>query len=217
MTSQKGSYEAKSFTFAHEYTYTHNIINMQSITQFSQSATLRVNANKASLNKSSKKVSVQVRAAVSMPSMDSQDEGDDVVASNPEAFVPQAPAAQKGNAVFSETAQLINGRAAMVGFVSAIAGEVITKKEAFELIFPAKMVSGVPTHVIDAQNFSLFAFTIAIATLGTITPKFTQDNFDESREFAIFKTNSEMLNGRAAMIGIVSLLVAENVMGHALF
>ena len=85
----------------HEYTYTHNIINMQSITQFSQSATLRVNANKASLNKSSKKVSVQVRAAVSMPSMDSQDEGDDVVASNPEAFVPQAPAAQKGNAVFS--------------------------------------------------------------------------------------------------------------------
>ena len=79
MTSQKGSYEAKSVTFAHEYTYTHNIINMQSITQFSQSATLRVNANKASLNKSSKKVSVQVRAAVSMPSMDSQDEGDDVV------------------------------------------------------------------------------------------------------------------------------------------
>ena len=100
MTSQKGSYEAKSVTFAHEYTYTHNIINMQSITQFSQSATLRVNA-KASLNKSSKKVSMQVRAAVSMPSMDSQDVGDDVVASNPESFVPQAPAAQKGNAVFS--------------------------------------------------------------------------------------------------------------------
>ena len=101
MTSQKGSCEAKSVTFAHEYTHTHNIINMQSITQFSQSATLRANANKASLNKSSKKVSVQVHAAVSMPSMDSQDEGDDVVASNPEAFVPQAPAAQKGNAVFS--------------------------------------------------------------------------------------------------------------------
>ena len=100
MTSQKGSYEAKSVTFAHEYTYTHNIINMQSITQFSQSATLRVNT-KASLNKSSKKVSMQVRAAVSMPSMDSQDEGDDVVASNPESSVPQAPAAQKGNAVFS--------------------------------------------------------------------------------------------------------------------
>lgn len=99
MTSQKGSCEGKCVTFAHEYTYTHNIINMQSITQFSQSATLRVNA-KASLNKSSKKVSMQVRAAVSMPSMDSQDEGDDVVASNPD-FVPQAPAAQKGNAVFS--------------------------------------------------------------------------------------------------------------------
>jgi hypothetical protein len=116
-----------------------------------------------------------------------------------------------------ETAQLINGRAAMVGFVSAIAGEIITKKEAFELLFPAKMVSGVPTHVIDAQNFSLMAFVIAVSTLGTITPKFTQDNFDESREFAIFKTNSEMLNGRAAMIGIISLLVAENFMGHALF
>ena len=104
MTSQKGSCEGKFVTFAHEHTYTHintTHVNMQSITQFSQSATLRVNANKASLNKSSKKVSVQVRAAVSMPSMDSQDEGDDVVAPNPEAFVPQAPAAQKGNAVFS--------------------------------------------------------------------------------------------------------------------
>ena len=104
MTSQKGSCEGKFVTFAHEHTYTHintTHVNMQSITQFSQSATLRVNANKASLNKSSKKVSVQVRAAVSMPSMDSQDEGDDVVASNPESFVPQAPAAQKGNAVFS--------------------------------------------------------------------------------------------------------------------
>ena len=101
MTSQKGSCEGKFVTFAHEHTYTHintTHVNMQSITQFSQSATLRVNANKY---KSSKKVSVQVRAAVSMPSMDSQDEGDDVVASNPEAFVPQAPAAQKGNAVFS--------------------------------------------------------------------------------------------------------------------
>lgn len=103
MTSQKGSCEGKFVTFAHEHTYTHintTHVNMQSITQFSQSATLRVNA-KASLNKSSKKVSVQVRAAVSMPSMDSQDEGDDVVASNPESSVPQAPAAQKGNAVFS--------------------------------------------------------------------------------------------------------------------
>ena len=102
MTSQKGSYEGKFVTFAHEHTYTRintTHVNMQSITQFSQSATLRVNA-KASLNKSSKKVSMQVRAAVSMPSMDSQDEGDDVVASNPD-FVPQAPAAQKGNAVFS--------------------------------------------------------------------------------------------------------------------
>ena len=103
MTSQKGSCEGKFVTFAHEDTYTHintTHVNMQSIPQFSQSATLRVNA-KASLNKSSKKVSMQVRAAVSMPSMDSQDEGDDVVASNPESFVPQAPAAQKGNAVFS--------------------------------------------------------------------------------------------------------------------
>ena len=117
----------------------------------------------------------------------------------------------------SETAQLINGRAAMVGFVSAVAGEIITKKEAFELLFPAKMVSGVSTHVIDAQNFSLFAFAIVMVTLGTITPKFAQDNVDESREFAIFKTNSEMLNGRAAMIGIISLLIAENIMGHALF
>merc|ERR1712100_576843 len=124
-------------------------------------------------------------------SMDSNDENDVVTPRDASSFVPQAPPVQKDNVIFSETAQLINGRAAMVGFVSAVAGEIITKKEAFELLFPAKMVSGVSTHVIDAQNFSLFAFAIVMVTLGTITPKFTQDNFDESREFAIFKTNSE--------------------------
>jgi len=72
---------------------------MQSIAQQFSSATLRVNASSVS-KKSLKKF--QVRAAVSMPSMDSQDEDDGVViASTEETFTPRAPAMKQGNAVFS--------------------------------------------------------------------------------------------------------------------
>jgi hypothetical protein len=190
---------------------------MQSITMTTQN-TLRVqsftSSSSSSSSSSSRKVNRTIKATGSIDVAGSID-ADDV-----SSFVSPKVVASKqssSNPIFSETAQLINGRAAMVGFVSAVAGEVITKKEAINLLFPEKIVSGVPTHIIDAQNFSLFAFTIAVAILGTITPKFTQDNFDETRQFAMFKTNSEMLNGRAAMIGIVALLAAEKFTGSPLF
>jgi len=74
---------------------------MQSIAQQFSSATLRVNASSVS-KKSFNKNFQQVRAAVSMPSMDSQDEDDGVViASTEETFTPRAPAMKQGNAVFS--------------------------------------------------------------------------------------------------------------------
>jgi hypothetical protein len=78
---------------------------MQSIAQqFSSasSATLRVNYSSSVSKKSFNKNFQQVRAAVSMPSMDSQDEDDGVViASTEETFTPRAPATKQGNAVFS--------------------------------------------------------------------------------------------------------------------
>jgi len=75
---------------------------MQSIAQQFSSATLRVNASSVS-KKSFNKNFQQVRAAVSMPSMDSQDEDDGVViaSSTDETFTPRAPALKQGNAVFS--------------------------------------------------------------------------------------------------------------------
>ena len=77
---------------------------MQSIAQQFSSATtttLRVNSSSAVSKKRSFK-QFQVRAAVSMPSMDSQDEDDGVViASTEETFTPRAPATKQGNAVFS--------------------------------------------------------------------------------------------------------------------
>ena len=77
---------------------------MQSIAQqFSSasSATLRVNYSSSVSKKSFNKNFQQVRAAVSMPSMDSQDEDDGVVITSEETFTPRAPATKQGNAVFS--------------------------------------------------------------------------------------------------------------------
>jgi hypothetical protein len=76
---------------------------MQSIAQQFSSATtttLRVNSSSAVSKKRSFK-QFQVRAAVSMPSMDSQDEDDGVVITSEETFSPRAPATKQGNAVFS--------------------------------------------------------------------------------------------------------------------
>lgn len=76
---------------------------MQSIAQQFSSATtttLRVNSSSAVSKKRSFK-QFQVRAAVSMPSMDSQDEDDGVVITSGETFSPRAPATKQGNAVFS--------------------------------------------------------------------------------------------------------------------
>jgi len=84
--------------------HTHPIHKMQSIAQqFSSATTLRVNSSSSSVSKKSFNKNFQVRAAVSMPSMDSQDEDDGVViaSSTDETFTPRAPALKQGNAVFS--------------------------------------------------------------------------------------------------------------------
>jgi hypothetical protein len=71
---------------------------MQSIAQ--QFTLGRVNSSSSAVSKRSFKT-FQVRAAVSMPSMDSQDEDDGVVIASEETFTPRAPATKQGNAVFS--------------------------------------------------------------------------------------------------------------------
>lgn len=72
---------------------------MQSIAQ--QFTLGRVNSSSSSAVSKRSFKKFQVRAAVSMPSMDSQDEDDGVVIASEQTFTPRAPATKQGNAVFS--------------------------------------------------------------------------------------------------------------------
>ena len=92
---------------------------------------------------------------------------------------------------YLSVAERINGRAAMVGFTSAVVDEVMTG------------------HSISTQfqeNIGLSVAVTALAFIGTASnPK------DEGYIQGFWKPETELINGRFAMIGILSLLLTESI------
>lgn len=94
----------------------------------------------------------------------------------------------KGN-TFLQKAEKINGRCAMIGFTSALAEELITGHSLTEQFM---------------DNIPLLVITSGLVTLGTAS-----NPNDEGIIRGQFKPDVEELNGRLAMIGMVSLFVSE--------
>ena len=89
-------------------------------------------------------------------------------------------------------AERINGRAAMIGFTSAVLDEYVTG-------------NSISTQF--AENIGISVATIGLVILGTASnPK----DEGESR-IKSFNRNAETINGRLAMVGIASLLLAESI------
>jgi len=102
--------------------------------------------------------------------------------------------------VFSGPApELINGRLAMLGFTAAIAAEVFTGKNVFEQFSMAPWA---------------IAGTFAAIIVATLVPLF---GGTDQLENSIFKQKTEIINGRAAMLGFSLLVFYELFSGHALF
>ena len=95
---------------------------------------------------------------------------------------------------FLSMAERINGRAAMIGFTSAVIDEVMTG-------------NSISTQFHD--NVGLSVAVAALAFLGTAAnPK------DEGYVQGFWKPETELLNGRLAMVGVVSLLLTESLHPH---
>ena len=95
---------------------------------------------------------------------------------------------------FLSVAERVNGRAAMIGFTSAVVDEVMTG-------------SSISTQFHD--NIGLSVAVASLAFLGTAAnPK------DEGYVQGFWKPETELVNGRLAMVGIASLLLTESLHPH---
>ncbi|EFJ51716.1 hypothetical protein VOLCADRAFT_103348 [Volvox carteri f. nagariensis] len=100
---------------------------------------------------------------------------------------------------FSGTApEIVNGRLAMLGFVSAIAAELVSGE-------------GVLRQWREEPTGVSLAFVLFIA--GSLVTAFQPKRDDR---LGPFTPQAELINGRAAMIGFAALLVIEAVKGSPL-
>lgn len=92
---------------------------------------------------------------------------------------------------YLSVAERVNGRAAMIGFTSAVIDEVMT---------------GNPLSTQFHDNIGLSVAVASLAFLGTAAnPK------DEGYVQGFWKPETELVNGRLAMVGIASLLLTESI------
>ncbi|KEH43787.1 putative chlorophyll A-B binding protein [Medicago truncatula] len=95
----------------------------------------------------------------------------------------------------------INGRLAMIGFVSAMGVELAKGQGLFDQISGG----GIPW----------FLYTSVLLTVASLVPLFEGVSV-ESKSKGIMSSNAELWNGRIAMLGLIALAVTEYVKGTAL-
>ena len=92
---------------------------------------------------------------------------------------------------YLSVAERVNGRAAMIGFTSAVIDEVMT---------------GNPISTQFHDNIGLSVAVASLAFLGTAV-----NSKDEGYVQGFWKPETELVNGRLAMVGIASLLLTESI------
>ena len=128
-------------------------------------------------------------------------------AAAPEVAAPEVPAAPtsftlaqafafsgpEGSNFAGSGPEIMNGRLAMLGFVAAAGAEIATGETV------AQQVGDATTQVV---------LTILLFTAASVVPFLSNTKAEES---GMWKRDAELLNGRAAMIGMLALLGFEAV------
>ncbi|KAI7742996.1 hypothetical protein M8C21_032661 [Ambrosia artemisiifolia] len=129
-------------------------------------------------------------------------------ATPPPMTTPTPPPAPKVSTKFSDllafsgpAPERINGRLAMIGFVSALAVELSSGEGVLSQISHG----GVPA----------FLATSVVLSLASLVPLFKGVRA-ESKSSGLMTSDAELWNGRAAMLGLVALAFTEYVTGSAL-
>jgi hypothetical protein len=93
----------------------------------------------------------------------------------------------------------INGRLAMVGFISALAVE-------------ASRGGGLLSQAGSRSGLAWFAATAAVLSVASLVPVLQGDSA-EGRSGGVMSADAELWNGRFAMLGLVALAITECITG----
>ncbi|KAL6292070.1 hypothetical protein ACE6H2_000212 [Prunus campanulata] len=179
-------------------------------------------ANNSVADGAGKNKSVQVNHLISVPALhmyshmrvrpmvprDGQKEQPSTVTNASKSRPPPTPLPPKASTKFWDllafsgpAPERINGRLAMVGFVSALAVELSKGQDVFSQI--------------SNGGVSLFVGTSILLTVASLIPLFKGVSV-ESKSDGIMTSDAELLNGRLAMLGLVALVFTEYVTGGTL-
>lgn len=127
----------------------------------------------------------------------------------------------------SRAVEIINGRAAMVGWMLALGGELSSNTSMMSQVFHERtftLADGVTrTSTYPAAGFFEIFIVVMLSLAASLAPslkKSSPNGLNEKPEtFGPFNPDAEMTNGRGAMIGLVALPLAEKIFtsGSALF
>ncbi|KAG0541845.1 hypothetical protein BDA96_02G052300 [Sorghum bicolor] len=115
------------------------------------------------------------------------------------APAPKAPGLWDALAFSGPAPERINGRLAMVGFVSALAVE-------------ATRGDGLLSQAGNGAGLAWFAYTAVVLSAASLAPVL-QGESAESRSGGFMTADAELWNGRLAMLGLVALAVTEYLTG----
>ena len=122
--------------------------------------------------------------------------------------------------------EIINGRAAMIGWMLALQGEFAHDQSLFRQVINTRtftLADGVvKSSTFPAVGAFLIPATVLFVLAASLAPVLRgneESGLEKApKDFYMFKAESEMTNGRGAMIGLVALLFAEKFTnGAALF
>jgi len=120
--------------------------------------------------------------------------------------------------------EIINGRVAMVGFTAAMINELFSGNTMFSQVWNVREVVngyGVREILMPQAGLFLIPTTVLVVMAASLLPQFRgrKDNgLDIPAEpYKFFSPSSEMINGRAAMMGLVALFMVEKLTGSAFF
>lgn len=128
----------------------------------------------------------------------------------------------------SRSVEILNSRAAMVGWTIAFVNELVKGTPLFGQVFVQKtfaMSNGTVTETLPSAGLFLVPVVVFFVIAASLAPKLQGQDDDGLKTASegvgplkdTFTVEAELFNGRAAMVGLVALAITEQITGKALF